>query len=815
MSDVSHWSMSQQCGVSQQDGNANGSNDSASACALHHRGAPVFHPPYTTSNSHDSTGTLDTSLLTGSRRTGMHEDRYPSGTSSSRHVGPSGSATDTGGRINTGTGTGVPTLDGNESRQLRSFANGTGRRALGGGDNIHGVGGMYVGGRGGGSAALLMQTQNSGASHNGNQSEAVGLNTGGHYSHHHQHHPNSGGVSSMDSFLHNQRSRVDWLDLCAATPHTAMHTGGTANTQGGAHHYHNSHHISGTGNNNHNSTGNIIPHSNTGRHPFGTGVMRGGVLSNTVGLQGLTGVISDLRGLSGLDSTGTMNSSHISNVTGDVNSMMDSGMNSDRGDTGTHMHNSHMGGAATGGVPVVSDESGGVLLPNGVSSEVDSHPKSASGSSLASNSISIFSWNVLADIYSTSGAFGYCNPYVLAWPYRRERIIAEVTKSNADVVCLQEVQVEHFEEFFLPVMRSSGYHGLFKQKTKEIFTSGSGKKRGGKFTIDGCATFFKTKKFRLVDYYTIEFSHLMREHSIRTLPAHIRDKPSVLKRLVKDNVALVLTLEDIEGPTLNSAAQHYHNPGGDKNNIQFSTGNTNGHFYHGNTNIMGHTDSVTGGMDNGTALSGRGDMSGQFIPLRRELIVGNTHIVASPSVGEVKLWQAQILMLALQEYVLSMTRRLPSGGYISPGVVLAGDFNSTPASAVAQLITTGRVERTHMDLTKDRLNLLSELPLAHSIPLRSAYGMSNALKSGVHPKDVKDWVPFEPVFTNYTETFVGCLDYIFYAETELRLTATTELLTAQQLLEEAEDRQLPTSALPSPIRPSDHLPLMVEFEWVQ
>eukprot|EP01068_Selenidium_serpulae_P011023 Selendium_serpulae@DN5586_c1_g1_i2.p2 len=73
----------------------------------------------------------------------------------------------------------------------------------------------------------------------------------------------------------------------------------------------------------------------------------------------------------------------------------------------------------------------------------------------------------------------------------------------------------------------------------------------------------------------------------------------------------------------------------------------------------------------------------------------------------------------------------------------------------------------------------------------------------------------EPPFTNFTSSYVGCLDYVFHADDSLRLVATLELLEEPQLKREAEELLLPPPvALPSPKRPSDHLPLVAEFEWV-
>ena len=41
--------------------------------------------------------------------------------------------------------------------------------------------------------------------------------------------------------------------------------------------------------------------------------------------------------------------------------------------------------------------------------------------------------------------FGYCPPWALAWPYRKLNLLKELLSYDADVMCLQEVQSNHFQ----------------------------------------------------------------------------------------------------------------------------------------------------------------------------------------------------------------------------------------------------------------------------------------------------------------------------------------------------------------------------------
>ena len=73
---------------------------------------------------------------------------------------------------------------------------------------------------------------------------------------------------------------------------------------------------------------------------------------------------------------------------------------------------------------------------------------------------------------------------------------------QGDIVCLQEVQMDHFEMHLSPFMHELGFDGLFKSKSRESM--------GQYGKVDGCATFWKLAKFSMTEHYTIEFNDLAR-----------------------------------------------------------------------------------------------------------------------------------------------------------------------------------------------------------------------------------------------------------------------------------------------------------------
>ena len=63
----------------------------------------------------------------------------------------------------------------------------------------------------------------------------------------------------------------------------------------------------------------------------------------------------------------------------------------------------------------------------------------------------------------------------------------------------------------------------------------------------------------------------------------------------------------------------------------------------------------------------------------------------------------------------------------------------------------------------------------------------------------------QPVYTNYTPFFSGCLDYIFYDSKELIVSEVIPLPSHEQVIQNI--------ALPSVLFPSDHLALISTFRW--
>ncbi|KAF3777162.1 Carbon catabolite repressor protein [Nymphaea thermarum] len=158
----------------------------------------------------------------------------------------------------------------------------------------------------------------------------------------------------------------------------------------------------------------------------------------------------------------------------------------------------------------------------------------ADGRSGSAGAFTVLSYNILSDAYATSETYSYCPSWALSWPYRKQNLLREIIGYHADILCLQEVQSDHFEDFFAPELEKHGYIAVYKRKTSEVF-NGNGR------VIDGCATFFRRDRFSLVKKYEVEFNKAAQSLTDALVPN--AQKKTALNRLLKDNVALIVVLE--------------------------------------------------------------------------------------------------------------------------------------------------------------------------------------------------------------------------------------------------------------------------------
>ncbi|KAK1126128.1 hypothetical protein K0M31_004769 [Melipona bicolor] len=103
----------------------------------------------------------------------------------------------------------------------------------------------------------------------------------------------------------------------------------------------------------------------------------------------------------------------------------------------------------------------------------------------------VLSFNILAQYLLETYSFLYTahDKQALSWEIRRQLLLEEILGMQANVICLQEMQEEHLEEFLIP-FKELGYNYLFKKRTND-------KK-------DGLLFLYRSDQLILLDYAKVE-----------------------------------------------------------------------------------------------------------------------------------------------------------------------------------------------------------------------------------------------------------------------------------------------------------------------
>lgn len=200
------------------------------------------------------------------------------------------------------------------------------------------------------------------------------------------------------------------------------------------------------------------------------------------------------------------------------------------------------------------------------------------------------------------------------------------------------------------------------------------------------------------------------------------------------------------------------------------------------------------------------------------LIVGNVHVFWNPAFTDVKLVQVAILMESITKFANKWAKMPPctdkvvyrfTNGDSEDGVatpdttqepgpskqyaegsaiplLLCGDFNSMPDSGIYELITTGRLSNTHVDLGSRNYGNFTKDGISHPFGLKSSYSAIG-----------------EMAFTNYTPNFVGVLDYIWYSTSTLQVVGLLGDIDKEYL------KRVP--GFPNYHFPSDHVALYSQY----
>jgi CCR4-NOT transcription complex subunit 6 len=179
------------------------------------------------------------------------------------------------------------------------------------------------------------------------------------------------------------------------------------------------------------------------------------------------------------------------------------------------------------------------------------------------------------------------------------------------------------------------------------------------------------------------------------------------------------------------------------------------------------------------------------------VVIANTHLFWDAAFRDVKLVQTGLLCEQLERITHEFAQYPPRppvpGARPAPvyadgsriPLVLCGDFNSVAGSGVYELLANGGVPPGHADWMGHQYGQYTADGVRHRLGLKNAY-------AGV-----------ELAMTNYTPSFQGVLDYVWFGGAPLALNA---------VLGEVDKGYLEkVVGFPNAAFPSDHICLAAEF----
>lgn len=324
----------------------------------------------------------------------------------------------------------------------------------------------------------------------------------------------------------------------------------------------------------------------------------------------------------------------------------------------------------------------------------------------------VFSYNILAGNACTTRAYGYSPAKSLSWEYRREKILEEIERENADIVCLQEIEKEVFNEYFCLKLAYTGYKGVFWSRSRAKTMSEKDQK-----TVDGCATFYKGAKFILLDKHGIEFAT-----SAANRP-DMKGARDIYNRLMpRDHIGLVTFFENrLTGSRLVVANTHiFWDPAyADVKLIQIAV-------------LMQMLNKATEKYYKWPPCTNKKE----YVMTEAETAKDAPPREPAPEPAPSKEYTSKI--------------QLP--------LVICSDLNSTTESGVYELLSKGTVAPDHKELRGFEYGDFTKHGIEHPFQIRSAY--TNL-----------DKTPEALPFTNYTPGFRGVIDHIWYSTNALENVA--------------------------------------------
>jgi len=262
--------------------------------------------------------------------------------------------------------------------------------------------------------------------------------------------------------------------------------------------------------------------------------------------------------------------------------------------------------------------------------------------------------------------YGYTPSWALAWDYRKELILTEIMNYDADILCLQEVDMAQYEDYFLTHLSAQEYEGVYSPKTK-AHTMEESQRR----LVDGCAIFYKSSKYQLVETHVVDFRRVAMQR------ADFKKTDDMFNRVLqRDDIGVVALLESKETGT---------------------------RFIVSNTHVF-------------------------WDPNFRDVKLVQTALL----VEEVEKFAARFarypprLPSTLEDGTTSRPPPIYSDGSKIP-TVMCGDYNSGYESGIFEFMVNGTVPPNHEDFMNHKYGNYTSEGLRHRIGMKNAYGTADEL----------------------------------------------------------------------------------------
>ncbi|CAH7686137.1 Endonuclease/exonuclease/phosphatase [Phakopsora pachyrhizi] len=365
-------------------------------------------------------------------------------------------------------------------------------------------------------------------------------------------------------------------------------------------------------------------------------------------------------------------------------------------------------------VPLPPAEREWVVIDSDVGGMADSDRNNNTSNSTNNETFTTMCYNILCERYATDRMYGYTPSWALNWDYRKDLILQELMQYGSDIICLQEVDVEQYEDFFVQSLKEQGYEGVFYPKSRAR-TMGSEERRH----VDGCATFFKTSMFQLIERECVEFNQIpMRSESHKT-------EAMFNRVMTKDNIAVIALLENRQSGTRHIVANvhiHWDPEFRDVKLVQVAM-------------LMDQIEQIANRFAK--------------LPKRTNLLTSSSSSTTTGGGG-------------------ATSQRATAPSYTDGSkipTIVCGDFNSIPSSGVYDYLSRGNLEGKHEDFNSHHYGPYTDNGVKHRLQLKSAYSHLGELP-----------------FTNYTPGFKGVIDYIWYSSNSLAVIGALGKIDEKYLL---------------------------------